>query len=473
MIAVVVCDRLIVGGTVVTAAGVRPADLAVADGRIAALLPPGGPARAAEVVDARGLHILPGVIDTHVHTRHPGVPEREDFVSGTSAAAAGGITTIFEMPIAKLPTNSGHALTRRATLLDADAVVDFALYGGAGHENLDAIAGQAAAGAIAFKTFLQPPPPARLDEFHGLWCTDVVALRDMMREVAATGLRHCFHCEYTPAFEVLQRQLAAAGRRTGRAHAASRPAIVEDLSVAMVLALAADLGAAVQVVHCSSPRAARLALEARARGVDATVETCPPYLFFTDEALDRLGPYAKCNPPLRSQAERDGLRAAVRDGLVHVVGTDHSPFLAADKDAGADDIFAAPPGLAGLETLVPLMLTAVHDGWLPLEALPALLAENAARLFRLAAKGRLEPGADADLTLVDLGATWTYDHRSAVTRSRDNMRIYDGLTLHGRVVHTIVRGASVYRDGQVIGARGYGRLLRPVPPVPAAAPERP
>jgi dihydropyrimidinase/allantoinase len=295
----------------------------------------------------------------------------------------------------------------------------------------------------------------------------------MMREVAATGLRHCFHCEYTPAFEVLQRQLAAAGRRTGRAHAASRPAIVEDLSVAMVLALAADLGAAVQVVHCSSPRAARLALEARARGVDATVETCPPYLFFTDEALDRLGPYAKCNPPLRSQAERDGLRAAVRDGLVHVVGTDHSPFLAADKDAGADDIFAAPPGLAGLETLVPLMLTAVHDGWLPLEALPALLAENAARLFRLAAKGRLEPGADADLTLVDLGATWTYDHRSAVTRSRDNMRIYDGLTLHGRVVHTIVRGASVYRDGQVIGARGYGRLLRPVPPVPAAAPERP
>ncbi|MGD9904250.1 MAG: allantoinase AllB [Vicinamibacterales bacterium] len=457
-----ICDRLIAGGTVVTSAGVRPADVAVAGGRIAAVLAPAATVQAAEVVDARGLHILPGVIDTHVHTRHPGVPEREDFLSGTSAAAAGGITTLFEMPIAKLPTNSGDALTRRAALLEADALVDFALYGGAGHENLEAIAGQAAAGAIAFKTFLQPPPPTRLDEFFGLWCTDVVALREVMRAVAATGLRHCFHCEYTPAFAALQRQLAAAGRRTGRAHAESRPAIVEDLSVAMVLALAEELGAAVQVVHCSSPRAARLAADARARGVDATVETCPPYLFFTDEALDRLGPYAKCNPPLRDAATRDRLRAAVRAGLVQVIGTDHSPFLAADKAAGADDIFAAPPGLAGLEVLVPLMLTAVHDGWLTLPAVAALLSENAARLFRLPAKGRIAPGADADLTLVDLDATWTYDHRTAVTKARDNMRIYDGVTLHGRVVHTIVRGASAYRDGAVVGRRGDGRVLRPV-----------
>ncbi|MEP7117613.1 MAG: amidohydrolase family protein, partial [Acidobacteriota bacterium] len=216
-------DLVVTGGTVVTSAGVRSATIAVRDGRIAELLPPETGAAALDVIDATGLHILPGVIDTHVHTRHPGVPEREDFLSGTTAAAAGGITTLFEMPIAKLPANSGASLARRAELLQPTALIDYALYGGAGHENLDDIAGQAEAGAIAFKTFLQPPPPARLDEFHGLWCTDEVWLREVMRVVKATGLRHCFHCEHTATFQALQRQLESEGRVTGVAHALSRP----------------------------------------------------------------------------------------------------------------------------------------------------------------------------------------------------------------------------------------------------------
>ena len=380
-------DLLITGGTLVTGAGRRPGTVAVRDGTIAAVLEPGASADGTDVIDARGLHVLPGVIDTHVHTRHPGVPEREDFLSGTSAAAAGGITTIFEMPISKLAVNSGESLTRRAELLQSTAVIDYALYGGAGHENLAQIASQAHAGAIAFKTFLQPPPPTRLDEFFGLWCTDEAQLLDVMRAVAATGLRHCFHCEHTPTFQALERRLDAEGRRTGRAHAESRPPVVEDLSVATMLALAEDIGARVQVVHCSSPRSARLARDARARGVDATVETCPPYLFFSDEALDRLGPFAKCNPPLRSDADMRGLRQCVREGLVEVIGTDHSPFLAEDKARGAENIFLAPPGLAGLEVLVPLMLTAVHEGWLTLEDLARLLSENAARLFGLATEG--------------------------------------------------------------------------------------
>ncbi len=456
-------DLVVRGGTLVTSAGLRAADLAVRDGRIVSVDPPGAASRGEAELDATGLHILPGVIDTHVHTRHPGVPEREDFLSGTSAAAAGGITTLFEMPISKLAVNSGESLAKRAELLQPTAVIDYALYGGAGHENLDAIAGQAEAGAIAFKTFLQPPPPTRLDEFFGLWCTDEVLLRDVMRAVKTTGLRHCFHCEHTATFQAMQRQLEAAGRMTGRAHAESRPPVVEDLSVAIVLALAEDLGARVQVVHCSSPRAARLARDARWRGVDATVETCPPYLFFTDEALDRLGPFAKCNPPLRGEREVRGLRQCLREGLIEVVGTDHSPFLAEDKAKGDENIFLAPPGLAGLEVLVPLMLTAAHQGWITLEDVAALCAENAAKLFGLPHKGRLQPGADADLTIVDLGATWRYDSAGALTKSRANMRIYDGVEMHGRVVSTVVRGAVVYRDGVVTGRPGHGQFVRPEP----------
>jgi allantoinase len=459
------CDLLVVNATVVADGTVAPATIAIREGRITALLDVAARPPAREVVDAKGLHALPGLIDTHVHTRHPGATAREDFQSGTAAAAAGGITTIFEMPISKLPTNSADAVGARVGAMTPGAHIDFALYGGAGHQNIDQIGAQAEAGVVAFKTFLQPPPPARLDEFFGLWCTDVAMLRDVMRAVAATGLRQCFHCEHTPLFQSLQATLEASGHRAGRAHADSRPPIVETLSVAVVLALAAETQAAVGVVHGSTAQSAALVAGARACGVDATIETCPPYLWFTDEALDRLGPFAKCNPPLRSAADVAALWRALEAGQIDYIGTDHSPFTAEEKSAGADDIFRAPPGLCGLEVMAPLMLTATCDGRLTLPRMVDLCAARAALLFRLPAKGRIAPGSDADFTLVDLGARWRYDSRQAITRSAGNMRIYDGTALQGRVVSTFVRGVRVFSDGQIIGPPGHGRFVRPAPPL--------
>lgn len=454
-------DLLVTGAQVVSGAVPSPATLAIRDGRIAGLLDPAARPPAARIVDAAGLHALPGFIDTHVHTRHPGVAEREDFQSGTAAAAAGGITTIFEMPIAKVPASSAAGVRARVEAMTPQAHVDFALYGGAGHENLAELAGQAAAGVVAFKTFLQPPPPTRLDEFFGLWCTDMAALREVMAAVATTGLRHCFHCEDAPTFQALQASLMAAGRRRGRAHAESRPPIVEELSVAAVLALAAEAGARVGIVHCSSARSAQMAADARARGVDVTVETCPPYLFFTDEALDRLGPLAKCNPPLGTAAGVDALWRALDAGWIDYIGSDHSPFLRHEKAVGDQDIFQAPPGLCGLEVLAPLMLTAVAERRLTLARLAELGAGRAAGLFRLPAKGRLAVGADADIALVDTNAVWTYDSRRALTKSRANMAIYDGLRLRGRVVSTFVRGVRVFHEGEITGPPGHGRFLRP------------
>jgi dihydropyrimidinase/allantoinase len=454
-------ETVIVNGTVVAGGAVAPATVAIRDGRIAALLGAAERPTSSAVVDATGLHVLPGLIDTHVHTRHPGVAAREDFASGTAAAAAGGITTLFEMPISKVPTSSADAFAARIAAMTPQAYVDFALYGGAGHENIDRIAGQAESGAIAFKTFLQPPPPARLDEFYGLWCTDYGRLRSVMRTVASTRRRHCFHCEYAPMYQALQAALEDAGRGDGRAHAEARPAIVEEMAVAMVLALAADTGAAVGVVHASSARSARLVADARRRGIDATVETCPPYLFFTDEALDRLGPFAKCNPPLRSREEVELLWAAMADGQIDYIGTDHSPFLEEEKSAATGNIFLAPPGLCGLEMMTPLLLTAIAQGRLTLTRMVDLCASRAAQIFDLPAKGRIAVGADADLTLVDLQARWRYDSSRALTRSRANMAIYDGVDLQGRVVATVVRGRQVFRDGAVVGEAGYGQLVRP------------
>jgi dihydropyrimidinase/allantoinase len=253
------------------------------------------------------------------------------------------------------------------------------------------------------------------------------------------------------------------------AHAASRPLVVEDTAVALVLALGEDAKAKVHLVHVSSPRAARLARDARARGVDVTVETCPHYLLLDESALARHQGFAKCNPPLRRPEDAAALWEHLRAGDIDVMGSDHSPFLAEEKAAGSRSIFLSPPGLGGLEVLLPLMLTAAAQGRLSLPDVARLLAERAAIVFRFPRKGRLELGADADLALVDLAAEWTYDHRRALTRSRESMRVYDGLSLRGRVVSTYVRGRRVFHEGEVTAAPGYGRFIRPEGGDPAGA----
>ncbi|MDH4066770.1 MAG: amidohydrolase family protein [Acidobacteriota bacterium] len=453
-------DLLITGGTLVSAGRPHQGTVAIRDGRIADILAVDEAPPAEATFDARGLHVLPGVVDPHVHTRHPGGEAREDFASGTAAAAAGGITTIFEMPISKVPTNSAANLRTRLEAMAPQAYVDYALYGGAGRDNLGAIVEQAEAGAIAFKTFLQPPPAGREDEFRGLWCRHD-EVRAVMDAVRATGLRHCFHCEEPGLYEPLRARLEARGRTKGRAHAESRPPAAEEISVAVVLARAAERPLPIGIVHCSSPQSAELASDARLKGLNVTVEACTPYLFWTTGALDKIGPYAKCNPPLRSAEYRDGLWHAIQSGNIEYVGTDHSPFQQEDKERFGDDIFKAPPGIAGLDIYVPLMLTAVNQRKITLPQVVAVCAENPAYVFRLPNKGRLVPGADADFTIVDMKRKWRFDASKAQTRSRANMRLWDGFRLKGAVVATLVRGTPVWRDGALVVEPGHGRFQRP------------
>lgn len=193
-----------------------------------------------------------------------------------------------------------------------------------------------------------------------------------------------------------------------------------------------------------------------------TAETCPHYLMFTDEALRVWGPYAKCNPPLRSAETQDRLWEGVRSGAIDVLGTDHSPFLVEEKAPHADDIWAAPPGMPGLEEFIPLMLTAVHRGRLALRDLVRLTAENPARLFGLwPRKGALARGADADLVLVDMRIERVHDHRRLYTKAREVALMYDGVRFHGVPVTTLVRGQFVMQGGEVTGRPGWGRWLTP------------
>lgn len=282
-----------------------------------------------------------------------------------------------------------------------------------------------------------------------------------MATVERTGLRHCFHCEHEDLLETYKQKMLAAGRGDGLAHAESRPPIVEDVSVACVLSVAAETGGPVQIVHLSSHRAAQMAKEAKARGLSVAVETCPQYLFLTFAALQEHGPFAKCNPALRSAEEVDALWPYLLDGTIDVVGSDHSPYRPAEKEKGLTDVFQATAGMPGLETMLPLMLTAVNQGRLTLPQLAQLMSERAADLFQLPRKGRIAPGCDADLTLVDVAEAWTFDRQRCFTKAKDNMRAYHGRSMQGKIISTLVRGTTVYHEGKIVAQPGHGQFLRP------------
>jgi dihydroorotase-like cyclic amidohydrolase len=204
-----------------------------------------------------------------------------------------------------------------------------------------------------------------------------------------------------------------------------------------------------------------MAAAARSRGVDVTVETCPQYLFLTEESLREHGPFAKCNPPLRHRDQVDGMWRQIQEGNVDVLGTDHAPHLPGAMLAGHADIFQAPAGLPGLEVLLPLMLTAAHRRQVTLPEVVRLTSARAAEVFRLPGKGAIDPGYDADLVLVDTAASWTFDCAQAFSKSRGSMRVYQGTHMHGRVVTTLVRGLRVYDGGQIVARPGHGQFVRP------------
>lgn len=453
-------DLVITGGTVVLPDSPRRAGLAVNDGRIVAVAADHELPEARERIDATGLHVLPGVIDTHTHARDPSVDAREDFGSATAAAAAGGVTTILEMPISTPSVHSAETFERRVEIVQPKAHVDFGLYGGAAADNLAEIEGLAAAGAVGYKTFRTPVTKGREREFIGLCAPDPADYYAALLEVAKTGLVGAVHAEDAQLLAANQRDLIAAGDRGPMSHARWRPEYVELASVAQSIELALAAGARLQLAHCSNPTAVALAVAARARGL-VTVETCPHYLFLNEADIERHGPFAKINPALRSQESVEGMWAALAAGAVDVIGSDHSPFLVEEKAPFADDMWGALPGAPGLESLLPLLLTAVVDGRLSLEAAVALTSGNAARIFGLRDKGALRIGADADVAIVDLAHEGTIDTSTWLTRSRGTAAVWHGRRVRARVATTIVRGRIVYGEGRLLGPAGWGRLVRP------------
>lgn len=455
-------DRILRGGTLVLPDGEAPADLAIRDGRIAALLSPGSQIDAREEIDVTGKHVLPGAIDIHFHVRAPAYPARGTVESETRAAAAGGVTTIMEMPISKPCCATPQVFRDRRQHFAEQAHVHFGLYAAPGMLDPKGVQEMSDEGAIAFKIFMTEAPAGRDDEFVGLCVPQASAQYESLRLVRETGRLLVAHAEDNDLLTYFTERLRKAGRTDHLAHGESRPPVVEATAIASLLTMNEDIGAAVHIAHVSSRHALDVIRSFRATGMDLSAETCPHYLQFDESVLGDYGPFAKINPPIRTKDDQQALWQGIHDGTLSSVTTDHSPFTFEEKEQARGDILSAPPGAPGVEHLLIGMLDAAIRGEITLQKAVELVSTNGAKRFGIASrKGVIRPGADADLVVVDLKGTTRTEQEDLHTASRKTDRLYSGREYRGAIERTLLMGQVIFEGGKVLNAPGDGRFLRP------------
>jgi dihydroorotase len=431
-------DLIVRGGEVFTPSGLVRADVGVRAGKVAAI----GqlPADAGEVFDAAGLTVLPGVIDTQVHFREPGLEHKEDLETGARGAVLGGVTAVFEMPNTRPTTTDAAALQDKLDRARGRMHCDHAFYVGATHGNIqDLPALERLPGVCGVKTFMGAST-------GDLLIADDEGIEAVLRAVTR---RAAFHSE-DEARLVERRPLAREGDWTS--HPEVRDAEAAIRSTTKLLGMAERLGKRVHILHVTT--AEEVDIIAAHRAV-ATMEVNPQHLTFAaPEIYERLKGLAQMNPPIRDRRHQAGLWRAVTEGVADVLGTDHAPHTREEK---AKPYPASPSGMPGVQTLVPVMLTHVAQGRLTLERFVDLTSAGAQRIWGLADKGRLALGYDADLTIVDLKARRTIRDEDMATRS--GWTPFNGFEATGWPMATVVRGTIVMRDGEVI-AEGTGRPCR-------------
>jgi len=441
----VISDLVIRGGSIVTPGGVIDGDIAIEDEYIVAVT--SGVSAGKREIDASGLTILPGLIDIHLHFNEPGRADWEGAATGSRALAAGGGTLFFDMPLNSSPctTNARH-FDQKRTALESASITDFALWGGLIPGNVTELAELADRGVVGFKAFLCD---SGLPEFPR---ADDLTLYEGMREAARLGLPVAVHAESEEITKRLSKRFAEAGRHDIAAFLESRPVIAEVEAITRAGLLARETGCRLHIVHISSGKGVAAALDARSLGTDISLETCPHYLLFTEDDLLRIGALAKCAPPLRDPSERDALWASVLRGEVDAIGSDHSPCPPEMKRR--ENFFEIWGGIAGVQWTLPALI----DKGLDIPQLAALTSANAARRFGIERRGAIEPGAYADLALVDLKASQVVREESLFQRHRTTP--YLGMKLRGVVGKTIRRGEVIYSDGTITAVTS-GKLVKP------------
>ncbi len=391
-------------------------------------------------------YVLPGIVDTHVHINEPGRTEWEGFISATEAAALGGATTLVDMPLNSIPpttTLEGLRVKQEAAL--GELMVDVGFWGGAVPGNVADLLPLWEAGVFGFKCFLAP---SGVDEFPPL---DPTQFLDALTEIARFDGLMIVHAEDARVLE----SAPATPTRSYRDFVRSRPDEAETAAIRQVLDGARETGARVHILHLSSARALEQIADAKAEGLRVTVETCPHYLCFAAETIPDASTQFKCCPPIRDAGNREELWQGLRDGIIDMIVSDHSPATAEEKGKGDGDLQQAWGGVSGLQVGLSAVAQEARRRGIGLDRVSNWMSRNPADLVGLTGKGRIQVGADADLAVYDTGV----DFRIEATRlaHRNPISAYDGLRYGGRVVRSVVRGNAIDVEHP---DHGWGRQLR-------------
>ena len=404
---------------------------------------------AAETIDASGLIVLPGFIDPHAHLNDPGLTESEDFYTGTCSAAAGGITTVIEHPMTFPSPSTGKILADKDAIAKEKAVVDYTLFGACNPDNADELIKMKEAGAAGVKAFMpySPEIPKMNDGqllFH-------------MKKLREIGLPLIVHCENDDIVSSCTEKMISEGRTAPADYPDGRPEIAETEAVERLAKLAQETGASAHVAHCSTAESLRIVQAYREKGVNITVETCPHYLLFNRDLLEEFGPYGICNPPLRRKENVEDMWSELKKGHIHFVGSDHCAYTYEEKAEGEGNAFSTPPGMTSIQTCFPMLFDeAVGKRGLDLNAFVRLTSTNAAKKYGMyPKKGTLQPGADADLVILDPDREWMVSEDRLFYKQPWTPVM--GWKVKTTVERTIVRGKTVYHSGTIEAEPGYGR----------------
>lgn len=445
-------------GIVVTENGCEEIDVTIEDEKIAALtlrnakgdLVPG-----TQEIDCKGLVILPGAIDTHSHFFDPGEASlyRDDFYTATMSAAAGGYTTCIEMPQSDPVVVTETAFEKKKREVKKKAVVDVALWGAVMPSKLDEIPRLRKLGAVGFKAFTSDAGP----DFE--MCTDEYLLEGM-KQVKESGAVIGIHAENNAICNYLTDYFRQQPVIHPEDHESSRPWYAELEAIRRCILFSKVTGAKTMICHMTIPEGAVELKEAKNQGIPLFVETCAHYLTFDTDTLKKCGPFARCNPPLRSPERKEKLWESIFDGTIDVIGSDHAAYTEEEKRKGKT-IFDAPGGFPGIQLILPALLTeGVNRRGLSLKRFAELTSTNAAKLFGLyPSKGSIRVGADADLAIVDLHAPWKYTSELSFSKGKSKFYPHEGEIYEAKIIRTIVRGKTVYENGTIQAQPGYGKFI--------------
>jgi dihydroorotase len=453
-------DIAIRGGMLVSASGRVRADLGISGERIAAIVEPGGSLDALQTIDATGRHVIPGAIDVHSHHREPGYTHKEDIVSATSQCAAGGVTSSFAMPNVQPPPNTPDALAAMINLYNERSIVDWNI--NAAGTVPAAIRELATMGIAAFKVFMVVDTGRDYPHMPGIGVHDHGKLLEIFETVGPTGLPLMVHPHDQALMAHIEEGFWARGEHDARAYAKAYSAhdgIVWDTAAALLLRLQQATGTPLHLLHTQTTGVVDQLRRAKEAGQSVTAELNPWAVFLGNDwpTIERLGSYALSYYVPEKNTEP--LWAALADGTIDLISTDHAPHLREEKEPGWADGWKAHTGTPSTQFYVPMFLDASIKGRLSLERVVDLIATAPARAFGLAAKGRLDVGCDADIAIVDLERE--LEITNEIVLSKIGWTPYAGRRVRGAIETTLVRGRVVYADGRVVGEPGWGRQARP------------